>query len=311
MTKVKIAIIGSGNIGTDLMIKVMRMSDSLEMGAMVGVDPASDGLARAKRLGVAITSDGIEGLQKLDVWDEIKIVFDATSAYAHKHHDQICRAAGKVIVDLTPAAIGPYTVPVVNMAANLDQPNVNMVTCGGQATIPIVAAVSRVAKVHYAEIIASISSKSAGPGTRANIDEFTETTRRAIEEVGGAGRGKAIIILNPAEPPLLMRDTVFTLSEMVDEKLIEDSIEQMVKEVQSYVPGYRLKQKVQFERFGSNNPLKIPGYGEFEGIKTAVYLEVEGAAHYLPAYAGNLDIMTSAALGTGEKIAALKFGEAA
>jgi len=311
MTKVKIAIIGSGNIGTDLMIKVMRMSDSLEMGAMVGIDPASEGLARAKRLGVAITAEGIEGLQKLDVWDEIKIVFDATSAGAHKHHNEVCRAAGKVMVDLTPAAIGPYTIPVVNMADNLDQPNVNMVTCGGQATIPIVAAVSKVAKVHYAEIIASISSKSAGPGTRANIDEFTETTRSAIEKVGGAAKGKAIIILNPAEPPLLMRDTVFTLSAMADEAEIEKSIEDMVRQVQAYVPGYRLKQKVQFERFGSNNPLKIPGYGEFEGIKTSVYLEVEGAAHYLPAYAGNLDIMTSAALGTGEKIAALKFGEAA
>lgn len=311
MSKVKVAVIGPGNIGTDLMIKIMRMSDVLEMGAMVGVDPTSDGLARAERMGVATTSDGIEGLQKLDVWDDIKIVFDATSAYAHKHHDEVCRAAGKVMIDLTPAAIGPFTVPVVNLEANLDQPNVNMVTCGGQATIPMVAAVNRVAKVHYAEIIASISSKSAGPGTRANIDEFTETTRRAIEEVGGAGKGKAIIILNPAEPPMLMRDTVFTLCDMVDEKLIEESVEAMVKEVQSYVPGYRLKQKVQFERFGSNNPLKIPGYGEFEGIKTSIYLEVEGAAHYLPAYAGNLDIMTSAALGTGEKIAALKFGTAA
>ncbi len=310
MIRVKTAIIGSGNIGTDLMIKIMRTSDILEMAAMVGVDPASDGLARAERMGVAITADGIDGLQKLDVWDDIKIVFDATSAHAHKHHDAVCRAAGKVIVDLTPAAIGPYTVPVVNMDANLDQPNVNMVTCGGQATIPVVAAVSRVAKVHYAEIIASISSRSAGPGTRANIDEFTETTRHAIEKVGGAGKGKAIIILNPAEPPLLMRDTVFCLCEMADEAEIEKSIEDMVAQVQSYVPGYRLKQKVQFERFGSNNPLKIPGYGEFEGIKTSVYLEVEGAAHYLPAYAGNLDIMTSAALGTGEKIASLKFGAA-
>jgi len=311
MSKIKVAIIGSGNIGTDLMIKVLRTSELLEMGAMVGVDPASDGLARAEGMGVAITSDGIEGLQKLAVWDDIKIVFDATSAYAHKHHDEVCRKAGKVIVDLTPAAIGPYTVPVVNMDAHLDEQNVNMVTCGGQATIPVVAAVSRVAPVHYAEIIASISSKSAGPGTRANIDEFTETTSRAIEKVGGAKRGKAIIIMNPAEPPLLMRDTVFTFSEMADEAEIEKSVEDMVRDVQSYVPGYRLKQKVQFERFGSNNPLKIPGYGEFEGIKTTVFLEVEGAAHYLPAYAGNLDIMTSAALGTGEKIASLKFGAAA
>ncbi len=311
MTKIKVAIIGPGNIGTDLMIKIMRTSDVLAMGAMVGVDPTSDGLARAARMGVAISSDGIEGLQKLDVWKDIKIIFDATSAYAHKHHDAVCCAAGKIIVDLTPAALGPYTVPVVNMDQNLNEPNVNMVTCGGQATIPIVAAVSRVAKVHYAEIIASISSKSAGPGTRANIDEFTETTRRAIEKVGGAGKGKAIIILNPAEPPMLMRDTVFTLSEMADEREIEKSIMDMVKEVQSYVPGYRLKQKVQFERFGANNPLEIPGYGEFEGIKSSIYLEVEGAAHYLPAYAGNLDIMTSAALGTAEKLAALKFGAAA
>ena len=311
MSKIKCAIIGPGNIGTDLMIKVMRTSDVLEVAAMVGVDPTSDGLARAERMGVSITSDGIEGLQKLPEWDDIKIVFDATSAYAHKHHDDVCRAAGKVMVDLTPAAIGPYTVPVVNMEEHLDEPNVNMVTCGGQATIPIVAAVSRVAPVHYAEIVASVSSKSAGPGTRANIDEFTQTTAMAIEKVGGAKKGKAIIILNPAEPPMIMRDTVFTLSEMVDEKLIEESVEQMVRDVQSYVPGYRLKQKVQFERFGSNNPLKIPGYGEFEGVKTSVFLEVEGAAHYLPAYAGNLDIMTSAALGTGERIASLKFGNAA
>jgi len=311
MAKVKVAIIGSGNIGTDLMIKIIRTSDVLEMGAMVGVDPASDGLARAKRMGIASTSDGIAGLQNMPEWDSIKIVFDATSAYAHKHHDEVCRAAGKVLVDLTPAAIGPYTVPVVNLEEHLDSPNVNMVTCGGQATIPIVAAVSRIAKVHYAEIVASISSKSAGPGTRANIDEFTVTTRRAIEEVGGAGKGKAIIVLNPAEPPLLMRDTVFTLSEMADEKQVSDSVEQMVKDVQSYVPGYRLKQKVQFERFGANNPLTIPGYGEFEGLKTSVFLEVEGAAHYLPAYAGNLDIMTSAAMGTAEKIASLKFVKAA
>jgi len=307
MTKIKVAIIGSGNIGTDLMIKILRTSDVLAMGAMVGVDPESDGLARAKRMGVASTSDGIAGLQKMSEWDDIKIVFDATSAYAHKHHDEVCRAAGKILVDLTPAAIGPFIVPVVNLDEHLDAQNVNMVTCGGQATIPIVAAVSRVAKVHYAEIIASISSRSAGPGTRANIDEFTVTTRRAIEEVGGAGKGKAIIVLNPAEPPLLMRDTVFAFSELADENLLEESVERMVKEVQTYVPGYRLKQKVQFERFGSNNPLKIPGYGEFEGIKTSVFLEVEGAAHYLPAYAGNLDIMTSAALGTAEKMATLKF----
>lgn len=301
--KTKVAIIGSGNIGTDLMIKIMRTSDVLEMGAMVGIDPDSDGLARARRMGIAATHDGIEGLQKLDVWPEIGIVFDATSAAAHPRHSAVVTGAGKAMVDLTPAAIGPYVVPVVNGEAHLEAQNVNMVTCGGQATIPIVAAVSSVATVHYAEIVASIASKSAGPGTRANIDEFTETTSKGIEQVGGAAKGKAIIILNPAEPPMIMRDTVFTLSSGGDETGIEAAIEAMVAKVRAYVPGYRLKQKVQFERFGSNNPVRIPGLGTFEGIKTSVFLEVEGAAHYLPAYAGNLDIMTSAGLATAEKIA--------
>ena len=305
--KIKAAIIGSGNIGTDLMIKIMRHSDVLEMGAFVGIDPESDGLKRAERMGVAITAGGIEGLQALDIWPEIGVVFDATSAGAHRKHSDIVTGAGKVMIDLTPAAIGPYVIPVVNGDAHLDKMNVNMVTCGGQATIPIVAAVSSVATVHYAEIIASIASKSAGAGTRANIDEFTETTSRGIVEVGGAAKGKAIIILNPAEPPLLMRDTVFTLSSGADEAVIEAAVLAMVEKVQGYVPGYRLKQKVQFERFGSNNPVKIPGIGTFEGIKTSVYLEVEGAAHYLPAYAGNLDIMTSAGLRTAEKIAARRF----
>jgi acetaldehyde dehydrogenase len=302
--KMKAAIIGSGNIGTDLMIKIMRHSTVLEMGALVGIDPDSDGLRRAERLGVATTHEGIEGLQKLAVWPEIGVVFDATSAGAHKRHSDVVTAAGKVMIDLTPAAIGPYVIPVVNGDEHLDALNVNMVTCGGQATIPIVAAVSSVATVHYAEIVASISSKSAGPGTRANIDEFTETTSLGIEKVGGAAKGKAIIILNPAEPPLLMRDTVFTLSSGGDEAAIEAAVEAMVAKVHAYVPGYRLKQKVQFERFGSNNPVRIPGVGQFEGIKTSVFLEVEGAAHYLPAYAGNLDIMTSAGLATAEKIAA-------
>jgi len=301
--KMKVAIIGSGNIGTDLMIKIMRHSDVLEMGALVGIDPDSDGLKHAERMGIAITHDGIEGLQRLAVWREIGIVFDATSAGAHKQHSDIVTGAGKVIIDLTPAAIGPYVIPVVNGDEHLDAPNVNMVTCGGQATIPIVAAVSAIATVHYAEIVASISSKSAGPGTRANIDEFTETTSLGIEKVAGAARGKAIIVLNPAEPPLLMRDTVFTLSSGAEEAEIEAAIVAMVAKVNAYVPGYRLKQKVQFERFGSNNPVRIPGLGTFEGIKTSVFLEVEGAAHYLPAYAGNLDIMTSAGLATAEKIA--------
>lgn len=300
----KVAIIGSGNIGTDLMIKIMRLSNVLEMGALVGVDPNSDGLKRAERMGVPITAGGIDGLVALPGFQDIEIVFDATSAGAHARHDQILRAHGKKVIDLTPAAIGPYTVPPVNGAANLDEPNVNMVTCGGQATIPIVAAVNRVSPVIYGEIVASIASKSAGPGTRANIDEFTETTSRAIEVVGGARRGKAVIVLNPAEPPLIMRDTVYCLCAGGDLDAIRASIEAMVAEVQTYVPGYRLKQAVQFEQISDNERLLIPEMGEaFAGLKVSVFLEVEGAAHYLPAYAGNLDIMTSAALKTAERIA--------
>lgn len=303
--KLKVAIVGSGNIGTDLMIKVMRNAQYLEMGAMVGIDPASDGLARAARLGVATTHEGVEGLTRLPIFDEIDFVFDATSASAHVQNDALLRGhkPGLRMIDLTPAAIGPYCVPVVNLEQNLAQLNVNMVTCGGQATIPMVAAVSRVAKVHYAEIIASISSKSAGPGTRANIDEFTETTSKAIEVIGGAAKGKAIIIMNPAEPPLMMRDTVFVLSEAADQAAVEASIEEMAAAVQAYVPGYRLKQKVQFDVIPESAPLNIPGLGKFSGLKTSVFLEVEGAAHYLPAYAGNLDIMTSAALATAERMA--------
>ncbi|MAB14332.1 acetaldehyde dehydrogenase (acetylating) [Parvibaculum sp.] len=309
---VKVAIIGSGNIGTDLMIKVMRLSKVLEVGALVGIDPESDGLKRATRLGVPVTSAGVEGLVSMPGFSEIEIVFDATSAGAHKHHDEVLRAYGKRVIDLTPAAIGPYTIPPVNLDDNLDAPNVNMVTCGGQATIPMVAAVNSVAPVLYAEIVASIASRSAGPGTRANIDEFTETTSKAIEVVGGAQRGKAIIVLNPAEPPLIMRDTVYCLSEDADETAVEASIERMVLAVQAYVPGYRLKQKVQFERIGHNNRLHIPEMnGDFTGLKTTVFLEVEGAAHYLPAYAGNLDIMTSAALKTAERIVARSSSEKA
>lgn len=304
MSKVKCAIVGSGNIGTDLMVKIVNGSPSLELAAVVGIDPASEGLAMARERGVATTHEGLDGLKSMPVYDEVAIVFDATSAYAHKAHDAVLRADGKQIIDLTPAALGPFTVPPVNADANIDSPNVNMVTCGGQATIPIVAAVSRVAKVHYAEIVASVSSRSAGPGTRANIDEFTRTTAKGIEAVGGAARGRAIIILNPAEPPMIMRDTVFTLTDQVDEEKVRASIEEMVAAVQSYVPGYRLKQEVQFERFGSNNPLKIPGYGEFAGLKTSVFLEVEGAGDYLPKYAGNLDIMTAAAKAAGEMLAA-------
>ena len=306
--KTKCAIIGSGNIGTDLMIKVLRLSDTLEMGAMVGIDPDSDGLSRAERMGVPTTSDGIDGLVAMPHFADIDIVFDATSAGAHAHHNEVLQSHGKRVVDLTPAAIGPFTIPPVNGEAHLDSRNVNMVTCGGQATIPIVHAVDRVAKVRYAEIVASIASRSAGPGTRANIDEFTETTSQAIVDVGGAERGKAIIVLNPAEPPLIMRDTVFCLAEDGDQAAIVESVKEMVAEVQTYVPGYRLKQEVQFEVIGSNQPLFIPELNNGEGahctgLKVSVFLEVEGAAHYLPAYAGNLDIMTSAALATAERIA--------
>ena len=300
--KLKAAIIGSGNIGTDLLIKILRHGQHIEAAAMVGIDPASDGLARAERLGVATTAEGVDGLARLPVFAEIDVVFDATSAGAHVKNDAFLRGLkpGIRVIDLTPAAIGPYCIPVVNGEAHLDAPNVNMVTCGGQATIPMVAAVSRVAKVHYAEIVASISSKSAGPGTRANIDEFTETTSRAIETVGGAAKGKAIIVLNPAEPPLIMRDTVYTLSEATSEETIAESVARMAEAVQAYVPGYRLKQAVQFDRIEG---IRIPGVGDrLSGLKTSIFLEVEGAAHYLPAYAGNLDIMTSAALRTAESM---------
>jgi acetaldehyde dehydrogenase len=282
------------------------------MAAFVGIDPDSDGLKRAQRLGVPTTAGGIDGLVAMPEFKDIRLVFDATSAGAHKRHDEVLRAHGKQVIDLTPAAIGPYTIPPVNLDAHLDQPNVNMVTCGGQATIPIVAAVNPVARVQYGEIVASIASKSAGPGTRANIDEFTETTAKAVEVVGGARRGKAVIILNPAEPPLIMRDTVYCLCDEADPAAIEASIEAMVREVQAYVPGYRLKQKVQFERFSDNERLYIPDMDEaFAGLKVSVFLEVEGAAHYLPAYAGNLDIMTSAALKTAERLVELRQARAA
>lgn len=303
MNRVRAAIIGSGNIGTDLMIKLIERPRNLELVALVGIDPESEGLAIARRRGIATTHNGIDGLKRMEGYDEIDLVFDATSAYAHKEHDAQLRRDGKRLVDLTPAALGPFTVPPVNADQHLDAPNVNLVTCGGQATIPMVAAVAQVAHVHYAEIVASVSSRSAGPGTRANIDEFTRTTARGLEVVGGADRGKAIIILNPAEPPMIMRDTVFTLSVPADEELVRASVERMVAQVQKYVPGYRLKQEVQFERFGSNRPLHIPGHGDFEGLKTGIFLEVEGAGDYLPSYSGNLDIMTAAAKATGEAIA--------
>lgn len=287
--KTKVGIIGSGNIGTDLMIKVLRSSGPLEMGALVGIDPESDGLARARRMGVPVTHEGIDGFLSMPDFPDVRIVFDATSAKSHFHHNEVLRTHGKQVIDLTPASIGPFVVPAVNMDQHFGAPNLSMVSCGGQATIPMVAAVGRVTKVHYAEIVASIASKSAGPGTRANIDEFTETTSRGLERVGGASRGKAIIVLNPAEPPLIMRDTVFCLSDEADTAQITASVDAMVSAVQSYVPGYRLKQAVQFDMSD-------------RGLRTSIYLEVEGAAHYLPAYAGNLDIMTSAALRTAERL---------
>ncbi len=288
---VGVAVLGSGNIGTDLMIKVLRTSQSLHVVALAGIDPASDGLARATRLGVATTAKGVEGLISLPEFSDVRVVFDATSAGAHRHNDEVLRAYPVQVVDLTPAALGPYVVPPVNLAAHSGERNVNMVTCGGQATVPIVAAVAAVTPVDYAEIVASIAAKSAGPGTRANIDEFTQTTAHALEVVGGAAKGKAIIVLNPAEPPLLMRDTVYCLcpAEDADRDAITASVLAMVAGVQQYVPGYRLKQDVQFRI--------VDG-----GLLVSVFLEVSGAGHYLPAYAGNLDIMTSAALRTAERL---------
>jgi len=299
-----VAIIGSGNIGTDLMVKILRHGKHLKMGAFVGIDPESDGLKRAERMGVPTVTTGIDGLLAHPDFGSIRYVFDATSAGAHARHEQLLRPHGVRVIDLTPAAIGPFVVPAVNIDQHLESSNVNMVTCGGQATIPMVAAVSRVASVEYAEIVASISSRSAGPGTRANIDEFTETTSNAIVQVGGAKAGKAIIILNPAEPPLIMRDTVYCLVPGdASQDAIVESVEQMVASVRTYVPGYRLKQAVQFDEFKGRMPQEPEGL-RAPRLKVSVFLEVEGAGHYLPSYAGNLDIMTSAALATAERMAA-------
>ncbi|MFE7311739.1 acetaldehyde dehydrogenase (acetylating) [Streptomyces sp. NPDC057555] len=300
--RTKIAILGSGNIGTDLMIKVLRTSDVLTVAALAGIDPASDGLARARRLGIPTTDRGVDGLLALPDFDDIDIVLDATSAAAHQHHATVLRPHGKQLIDLTPAALGPYVVPPVNLDEHLDAPDLNMVTCGGQATVPIVAAVSRITPVRYAEIIASIAARSAGPGTRANIDEFTETTARALETVGGAARGKAVIVLNPADPPVVMRDTVHcVVDDRADAAALTASIDAMVAEVAAYVPGYRLKQRVQIRPIGPDDPLTTLAGGT--GALVSAFLEVEGAAHYLPAYAGNLDIMTSAALRVAERLA--------
>ncbi len=287
MKKIKCALIGSGNIGTDLLYKLQR-SEILEPVWMVGIDADSEGLARAKALGLKTTAEGIDGLIPHIESDEIKIAFDATSAYVHATNSAKVNAKGVLMIDLTPAAIGPFCVPPVNLH-QLDSSvlNVNMVTCGGQATIPMVAAVSRVQAVEYGEIVATVSSKSVGPGTRQNIDEFTRTTSGAVERVGGAKKGKAIIIINPAEPPLLMRDTIHCLTEdEPDQAAITESVHQMIAEVQKYVPGYTLK----------NGPV-------FDGRKVSIFLEVEGLGDYLPKYAGNLDIMTAAAARTAEMFA--------
>jgi acetaldehyde/propanal dehydrogenase len=284
MRKVRAAIIGSGNIGTDLMYKAQR-SSFIEAAWMVGIDPGSDGLARARSAGLKITSDGVAGLLPHVEADEIRIAFDATSA--HSHADNARKLEGVLMIDLTPAAIGPYCVPPVNLRDHLGVRNVNMVSCGGQATIPMVAAVSRVQPVEYAEIVCTVASRSIGPGTRQNIDEFTRTTAGAVEKVGGARRGKAIIVINPAEPPLMMRDTIHCLTASdPDRDAITASVNAMVREVQRYVPGYSLK----------SGPI-------FDGKRVTVFMEVQGRGDYLPKYAGNLDIMTSAALRTAEMFA--------
>lgn len=288
MEKVKVAIIGSGNIGTDLMKKIER-SHILEMSAMVGIDPESDGLRRAKKQGYHVFDKGIEEFKQYP--DLADIVFDATSAEAHLHNAKVLEEMGKQVLDLTPAAIGPFIVPSVNLGEHLNEKNVNLITCGGQATIPIVHAVNQVASVEYAEIVATISSKSAGPGTRANIDEFTQTTAKGIEDIGGADKGKAIIILNPAEPPILMRDTVYTVvkdGQMDEEKIIK-SIKQMVEKVQSYVPGFKLRSEPIIDR-----------------NKVTTFLEIEGSGDYLPNYAGNLDIMTATSVKVAEGFAGNK-----
>lgn len=290
MKKTTAAIVGSGNIGTDLMFKLLR-SDVIEPRYMVGIDPQSEGLALARKHGLEAVHKGVDWL--LASAELPDLVFEATSAHTHLENAPRYRAAGIRAIDLTPAAHGPYVIPVVNLTEHINEPNVNMVTCGGQATIPMVHAVSRVVTVPYAEIVATVASRSAGPGTRANIDEFTRTTASAVEVLGGAERGKAIIILNPAEPPLIMRDTIYCqIPDNADREMVEASIDEVVAEVQTYVPGYRLRQRPQFDDAAPSRPARV-----------AVFIEVEGAGDYLPPYSGNLDIMTAAAAKVGEEIA--------
>jgi acetaldehyde dehydrogenase len=300
MDRTPCAVIGTGNIGTDLMYKLQR-SEVLQLRAMVGIDPASEGLARARALGLEATAAGIEWLRRR--LDEFPIVFEATSAKIHAGHAPVLADGGAIAIDLTPASVGPPVIPPVNLREHLDVPNVNLTTCGGQATVPIVAAVSRICDVPYAEIVSAVASRSAGPGTRQNIDEFTRTTARALERIGGARVGKAIIILNPADPPIIMRNTVYCgLPEGADQEAVADSIERMVNEVSSYVSGYRLRAEPVFE----GGPFVTPA-GEVP-TRVIALLEVEGAADYLPAYAGNLDIMTSAAVRVGETFATERVG---
>ena len=302
------AIIGSDDVGIDLMIKILNGDGPLTVAAMVGTGRDSDGLVRAARAGIPTTARGVDGLLAIPHFGDIRIVFDTTSADTHRDNWAKLADTGVRMLDLTPAAIGPYCVPVVNLDDHLDASNLNMVTCGGQATVPIVAAVAQSGIVSYAEIVSSISSKSAGPGTRASIDDFIETTATALQVVGGAQRGKAVMILNPADPPVLMRNTIYCLVDGdADHQRIETDVLAMVDAVSTYVPGYRLKQRIQFETFSASNPLYIPETGKFTGTRVTVLLEVAGAADYLPAHAGNLDIMTSAAKATAERIATHTF----